>query len=68
MEIFTGTHEVMYPDTNEFVRKLREHNVPVEYHIARGLFHIYPLYDIPEAEKALKMIATSIHEDELSVE
>ncbi len=66
--IFTGTHEVMYPDTNEFVRKLREHHVPVDYHIARGLFHIYPLYDIPEAEKALKMIATTIHEDELAVE
>lgn len=66
--IFTGTHEVMYPDTNDFVRKLRDNHVPVEYHIARGLFHIYPLYDIPEADKALEMMVDAIQKDELSVE
>lgn len=66
--VFAGTHEVMYPDINDFVRKLRKHNVAVDYHIGRGLFHIYPLYDIPEAAKALRMMGTMIHQDELSGE
>lgn len=66
--VFTGTHEVMYPDTNDFVRKLRANHVPVEYHIGRGLFHIYPLYDIPEASRVMEMIAQTIYQDELPVE
>lgn len=66
--VFTGTHELMYPDVNDFVRKLRENHVPVDYHIGRGLFHIYPLYDIPESEKVMSMIVKAIQQDELSAE
>lgn len=66
--VFTGTHEVMYPQTNDFVRKLRQQGVQVDYHIGRGLFHIYPLYDIPEASEALKTIDQTIRQDELPVE
>lgn len=66
--VFTGTHEVMYPQTNDFVRKLRQQGVQVDYHIGRGLFHIYPLYDIPEAARALQTIVQTIRQDELPVE
>lgn len=52
--IFAGTGEIFYKDINIFVEKLRKEDVDVKFIEGEGLFHIYPLFPIPEAKKLLK--------------
>lgn len=54
--IFVGTREIMYPDTNDFVEKLKQAHVPVNYHVGRGMFHNYPLYPIPESRATMELV------------
>ena len=60
--IFVGTREIMYPDANDFVEKLKDAQVPVNYQVSRGMFHIYPLYPIPEAKEAMRIVDQCVHE------
>lgn len=59
--IFVGTREIMYPDTNDFVEKLKQAHVPVDYQVGRGMFHIYPLYPIPESKDAMETVERLVH-------
>lgn len=60
--IFVGTREIMYPDANDFVEKLKDAQVPANYQVSRGMFHIYPLYPIPEAKEAMRIVDQCVHE------
>ncbi|WP_267200804.1 alpha/beta hydrolase fold domain-containing protein [Limosilactobacillus kribbianus] len=54
--VFAGTKEIMYPDAARLVEKLKTAGIPVHFTIGRGMFHIYPLYPVPEAEKAMQQV------------
>lgn len=54
--IITGTNEIFYLDIKEYYEKLVEDNVDAEIIVGKDLFHIYPLFPIPEAIGVLKEI------------
>ena len=61
--IFTGTNEIFYPDIEKFYKKLKKEKVDVRLITEEDLFHVYPLYPIAEAKKALKEIKKEIKID-----
>lgn len=58
--IFAGTNEIFHKDIKRYVEKLREDNVDVKFIEGNGLFHIYPMFPMPEAKKAFKEIKKEI--------
>ena len=62
VHLYVGTREIMYPDANDFVQKLRAARIPVDYHVGRRLFHIYPLYQIPEAAAVMDQVVQVVNE------
>ena len=54
--IFAGTGEIFCSDIRQYVENLKRDGVNVKLIEGEGLFHIYPLFPIPEAKSALKEI------------
>ena len=54
--IFVGTREVLYPDNILLYNKLKENGVDASIVVGNGLNHVYPIYPIPEAKKAIERI------------
>jgi acetyl esterase/lipase len=50
--LFTGTRDLLYPDSKLFAERLRAAGVDVELVSEPGMFHVWPLIDMPEARKA----------------
>lgn len=61
--VFAGTAEVLYPDILRFCEKAKE-TPGFRKIIAEGMYHVYPLYPIPEAAEAVKKIREIILDDE----
>lgn len=55
--IFVGGHEILLMDSVALHDRLLEAGCACEMHIAEGLWHVYPLYGVPEAREALRRIA-----------
>lgn len=51
--IFTGTHEILYPDICAYYDKMSSCGVNVRLITGEGMPHVYPLYPIPEARTAM---------------
>ena len=58
--IFAGENEIFYNDIKKYVENLKRDNVNVKFITGKGLFHIYPLFPIPEARNAFKEIKKEI--------
>jgi len=54
--LFTGTHEIMYPDVTQFYQKLVKAGNDTALVYGEGLWHVFVVYDIPEAEESLDRI------------
>lgn len=54
--IFAGTGEIFYKDIKKYVENLKNDGVNVKFIEGTDLFHIYPLFPIPEARTAFKEI------------
>ena len=54
--IFAGESEIFYKDIKKYVENLKNDGVNVRLVMGNGLFHIYPLFPMPEARKAFKEI------------
>ena len=54
--IFAGDNEIFYKDILKYYEKLKEDNVDARLIVGSGMFHIYPLFPIPEAWGAFKEI------------
>jgi acetyl esterase/lipase len=54
--LFTGTREIFYPDVLKFHQKLVQAGRNVELVTGMGMNHVYPMYPIPEARKALETV------------
>lgn len=60
--IFAGTNEIFYKDIEKYVEILKKNNIDVKFIKGENLFHIYPLFPIPEAKKAFEEIKKEIIE------
>jgi len=58
--VFAGTNEIFYNDIKKYVERLEDDNVNVKFITGNGLFHIYPLFPIPEAKNAFKIVKKEI--------
>lgn len=54
--LFTGTNEIFYNDILEYYEKIADNGVDAELIVGEEMFHIYPLFPIPEAIGVLKKI------------
>lgn len=58
--IFVGGSEIFCRDIKKYVENLKKDGVDVKLIVGNGLFHIYPLFPIPEAFGAFKEIKKEI--------
>ena len=58
--IFAGEKEIFYKDIEKYAENLKNDGVNVKFITGKGLFHIYPLFPIPEAKNAFKEIKKEI--------
>lgn len=60
--VVTGTREIMYPDATDLVEKLKAARIPVHLTVGRGMFHIYPLYQVPEARRVMDQVVKIVND------
>ena len=59
--LFTGTHEIIYPDIVEFYNKLKDNGVDAELNVGEEMTHVYPVYPlVPESKEAFQHIVEII--------
>ena len=58
--IFAGENEIFYKDIKRYAENLKNDGVNVKLVTGSGLFHIYPLFPMPEAYSAFKEIKKEI--------
>ena len=56
--LLTGSHDLLSPDNLIFAKKARAAGVDVEVVYEEGMFHVWPLIDMPEARRARDTIVT----------
>lgn len=60
VDIYVGTHDILYPDTLRLRDRLSAAGVPVRLTVARGAFHVYVLAPVPEGRRAASTIARNL--------
>lgn len=60
--IFAGENEIFCRDIERYVQNLKRDNVDVKLIIGEGLFHIYPLFPVPEAKDAFRIVKKELCE------
>lgn len=60
MTVFSGTRDILNPDSRLLVDKAAAAGVDVEYHEEPGLLHVYPLTPTPEGRAARRIIVERI--------
>ena len=58
--IFVGENELFCRDIKKYVENLKKDGVNVKLIVGSGLFHIYPLFPIPEAKTAFDIVKKEI--------
>ncbi len=61
--VYTGTREVFHPDAVLFAQRVRATGIHTELVVGSGLNANYPLYPIPEGQRAIEQISTAISTD-----
>lgn len=62
--ILTGTRDLLYPDTASFAAKARAAGAEVELVVEPGMFHVWPLIDMPEARRARDRIVAFLNDEQ----
>nr|WP_145402208.1 alpha/beta hydrolase [Paenibacillus xylanexedens] len=60
ISVFIGTHEFFLPDARKFKEKAARQSVHINYFEYPKMNHVFPVFPIPEAKKALKQIVDII--------
>ncbi|MVA97262.1 alpha/beta hydrolase fold domain-containing protein [Nitratireductor sp. CAU 1489] len=60
--VFSGTSDLLYPDTLVFVEKARRAGVEIELVTGEKMFHVWPLIDMPEAREARERMVAFLSE------
>ena len=58
--IFVGDNEIFYSDVKKYYDVLKMNDVDAKLIVGHGMFHIYPMFPIPEAKKAFEEIKKEI--------
>src|SRR5699024_10313373 len=58
--VFSGTRDLLNPDTRLFVQRATEEGADIEYHEQPGHLHVYPLLPTPEGRKARRRIVSAV--------
>ncbi|MEP6566242.1 MAG: alpha/beta hydrolase [Mesorhizobium sp.] len=59
--LLTGSHDLLSPDNLIFAKKARAAGVEIEVVYEEGMFHVWPLIDMPEARRARDSIVTFLN-------
>ena len=59
--MYCGDREILYPDVCKMYSLMNSSGVAVKYIVGRGMNHVYQIYPIPEAKKALKEVVEEIN-------
>lgn len=60
LTLFTGTRDLLHPDSVALAHAAAQQGVPVELHVGDGLTHIYPLLPTPEGRAARARIVRAV--------
>ncbi len=60
--LFAGGSEILLDDSRSLYRKLQDAGCDAKLHIEPHMWHVYPLYGLPESKRAVKMMAEFITE------
>lgn len=60
--VFSGTRDLLNPDTRLFVTKATDSGTDIEYYEQPGHLHVYPLLPTPEGKNARRVIVTAVRE------
>lgn len=60
LTIYSGTRDLLNPDTRLFVERLRSEGIDVDYHEAPGQLHVHPLLPTPEGRTARREIVRAV--------
>lgn len=60
ISLFIGTHELFLPDARKFKEKAIRQSVDINYFEYPKMNHVFPVFPIPEAKKALKQMVDII--------
>jgi acetyl esterase/lipase len=66
--LLTGSHDLLTPDNLIFADKARAAGVDVELVHEEGMFHVWPLINMPEARRARDRIVAFLSRQQLRVE
>jgi acetyl esterase/lipase len=61
--LLTGTRDLLTPDNLIFADRARAQGVDVELVVEPGMFHVWPLIDMPEARRARDRIVAFLQDD-----
>lgn len=56
--LLTGSHDLLSPDNLIFAKKARAAGVDIDVVYEEGMFHVWPLIEMPEARRARNSIVT----------
>lgn len=56
ISLFIGTNDLLYPDAKRFKNIIEEKAVPMNYYEYKSMIHVWPLFPLPEAKKAIKQM------------
>jgi acetyl esterase/lipase len=60
MIVFSGTHDLLYPDSVDLAARARIAGVPVELHLRKGQPHNYVVMPTPEGRQARAIIVRAV--------
>lgn len=60
--VFSGTRDILNPDTRLFVRNAKEAGADIDYYEQPGHIHVYPLLPTPEGRQARRTMIEAIKE------
>jgi monoterpene epsilon-lactone hydrolase len=60
LTVFSGTHDVLYPDSVALADKAKQAGVPIDLHVEKGLPHSYAMFPTPEGHRARAIIARAV--------
>lgn len=63
ISIFSGTHEIFYPDILDYHETLVSNKIEHNFFLEPRMNHVYVLFPIPEAKKAIKQIIEIINDN-----
>ncbi len=58
--MLSGTRDILNADARRLVRRARAENIPLDYHEATDMIHVWVLLPIPEARSARAVIAAAL--------